>query len=38
VVKESSESDARHFNGEIVFRLITDDSNMQIAEMAHSVH
>ena len=38
VVKGSSESDIRHFSGEIVFRLITDDSSMQIAEMAHSVH
>ena len=37
-VKHNSEPDIRYFNGELVFRLIANDSSMLITEMAHNVH
>ena len=37
-VQQQGQLDAKHFNGEIIFRLIARGSSMQIAEIAHSVH
>jgi len=37
-VKHASEPDIRYFNGELVFRLVANDSSMLIAEIAHNVH
>jgi len=37
-VQHENEVSTRYYNGEIVFRLITGNSGMQIAEMLHSVH
>jgi hypothetical protein len=37
-VLHENETSLRHYNGEIIFRLVNNDSGMQIAEMLHNVH